>query len=414
MDNHAEKMEEWVQKVSGSGWKWYVKRLSGNDTLANESHQAGPYIPKPVMFDLFPQMEHAAEINPRVEFKAQIDSCLLPEQSVRLIWYNNKSRNESRITGWGGKSSPVLDPDSTGSLCVFAFRLNSAGKVEICRAWLCTTIEEEYSLESLVGSVDPGKWLYGSREKFKALFESEKSADPCIMDSDTILQSWNGKFPTGAEIIRQVISAIPGVISENPDKRLMLRRDCEFTLFKSLENHFVLPQIKSGFSTIEEFTDFANSILNRRKSRSGKSLELQAREIFLEENLTDFVHDKCSEGKKRPDFIFPSDTAYQDENYPVEKLRILAAKTTCKDRWRQVTREADRVPVKHLLTLQEGVSLNQFEEMTDSGIKLVVPSSLKGKYNKKIRNELMTFDQFISNTKSLYEKEPTSFCLDNE
>ncbi len=403
MDESLEKMEEWIQEVSGSGWMWYVKRLSGNDTLANESHQAGPYIPKSVMFDLFPQMEHDVEPNPRVEFMARIDSYLLPERPVRLIWYNNKSRDESRITGWGGKSSPILDPDSTGSLAVFAFRLSSTGKVEVCRIWLCTTVEEEYSFEGIVGTVDPGKWLYGSRDKFKGLSESGEPADPCVVDPHTILQSWNGKFPTGSEIVQQVISAIPGAISENPDKRLMMRRDCEFTLFKSLENHFVLPQVKSGFDTIEEFTSFANSILNRRKSRSGKSLELQAREIFLEEGLISFVHDKCSEGRKRPDFIFPSDTDYQDESYPVEKLRILAAKTTCKDRWRQVTREADRVPVKHLLTLQEGVSLNQFEEMTDSGIKLVVPSLLKGKYNKKIRSQLMTFDQFIKETKSLYE-----------
>jgi hypothetical protein len=55
---------------------------------------------------------------------------------------------------------------------------------------------------------------------------------------------------------------------------------------------------------------------------------------------------------------------------------MLAAKTTCKDRWRQILNEADRIPAKHLLTLQEGVSEGQFREMNDAGVRLVVPRAL--------------------------------------
>ena len=94
--------------------------------------------------------------------------------------------------------------------------------------------------------------------------------------------------------------------------------------------------------------------------------------------------------------------AYQDVSYPSDKLRMLAAKTTCKDRWRQVIREADRIPVKHLLTLQEGVSLNQYQEMEEAGIKLVVPKQLHKKYPNDIRTKLISLDHFISDTKSIY------------
>jgi len=48
--------------------------------------------------------------------------------------------------------------------------------------------------------------------------------------------------------------------------------------------------------------------------------------------------------------------------------------TTCKDRWRQVINEADRIPEKHLFTLQPTISKNQLREMTDEKVHLVVPS----------------------------------------
>jgi hypothetical protein len=36
---------DWLDEYSGSEFVWYIKRLSANDTLANNTHQAGPYIP---------------------------------------------------------------------------------------------------------------------------------------------------------------------------------------------------------------------------------------------------------------------------------------------------------------------------------------------------------------------------------
>ena len=401
-------LEEWIHEVSGPGWVWYVKRLSGNDTLLTGGHQAGPYIPKQVVFDVFRSLEKSDELNPRIQFPVYLDSDTLSEQIVTAIWYNNKvisdgTRNECRITNWGGSSSPLLDPESTGSLCVFAFKLSKQGDAKVCRTWLCKTVAEEDAMEDYIGSVEPGYWVYLSRDKYRILAASEPGMDPCVMDSESVIASWSENFPTGSEIIDKVISLIPDVRKELPDKRLILRRNCEFKLFKSLEQHFVSPHVQSGFESIEEFVNYANSILNRRKSRSGRSLELHAKAIFQEEKLTSFAHDRCSEGRKRPDFIFPSDTAYQDESYPAEKLRILATKTTCKDRWRQVTREADRVDIKHLLTLQAGVSLNQFQEMEEAGIQLVVPAPLHTEYHESIRDKLIKLEDFIKEVRSLYE-----------
>ncbi|MDP9053914.1 MAG: type II restriction endonuclease [Acidobacteriota bacterium] len=75
---------------------------------------------------------------------------------------------------------------------------------------------------------------------------------------------------------------------------------------------------------------------------------------------------------------------------------MLAAKTTCKDRWRQITHEADRIAIKHLLTLQEGLSEGQFNEMVGAGVQLVVPTALHDAYPKEVRPHLMSFESFIA------------------
>ena len=79
---------------------------------------------------------------------------------------------------------------------------------------------------------------------------------------------------------------------------------------------------------------------------------------------------------------------------------MLAVKTTCKDRWRQILNEANKIPVKHLFTLQEGVSVNQFNEMRDENVVLVVPADVINKYPVAIRADILTLNQFIRDTKS--------------
>jgi len=80
---------------------------------------------------------------------------------------------------------------------------------------------------------------------------------------------------------------------------------------------------------------------------------------------------------------------------------MLAVKTTCKDRWRQILNEADKIPRKHLLTLQEGVSENQFDEMTQANVMLVVPEPLIIKFPENVRPKLLTLERFIDMVRHL-------------
>lgn len=400
-------LTDWMDEHTGPQYLWYVKRLSGNDTLANGSHQAGPYIPREVLFDVFLSLNRPNTLNPDKWFEVRIDSHA-DVRRVRAIWYNNKvlgtgTRNEARVTNFGGGNSALLDPESTGALAVFAFRREEDGEASVCHVWVCGHETEADLVEDRIGPVEPGKYKIWTVDEHGLFPPVQRQRMSCWLEPDDMPAEWLVRFPSGAEIIRKAVERRPahGVVV---DQRLMRRRDCEFEIFRSVEEAIELPWIRRGFHTVDEFIARAQTILQRRKSRSGRSLELHAREIFLEEGLgegREFAHQPESDPGKRPDFLFPSQAAYRDRSFPAQRLRMLAVKTTCKDRWRQILNEADRIPQKHLLTLQEGISENQFREMTDAQVQLVVPEPLISLYPRSVQPHIQTLESFIGDVRHL-------------
>ncbi|MEZ6128916.1 MAG: type II restriction endonuclease [Planctomycetaceae bacterium] len=404
-------LTDWIEENTDRHIVWYVKRLSGNDTLANGSHQAGPYIPKEFLFEVFPSLHRADAENPDTWFEVRIDSHG-DARNVRATWYNNKfrggTRNEARLTNFGGAESALLDPESTGSLAVFAFHKDESGQARVCRVWVCDHETEADVIEDRIGPVEPGKFLIWTVDDRHSREFQPSQRTSCWLEPEEIPAEWLTRFPTGAEIISRAI-ALRSDHRLAVDQRLLRRRDCEFQVFRSLEQAVELPAIQAGFNNIDDFIARAQTILQRRKSRSGRSLELHARAIFNEEQLrdgVDFDHQPESEPGKRPDFLFPSEVSYKDTRFPANRLRMLAAKTTCKDRWRQILNEADRIPVKHILTLQEGISENQFREMSEASVQLVVPTPLMTTYPQTVRPYLQSLESFIADVRLLNLNEP--------
>jgi hypothetical protein len=397
----------WMDVCSVEGAVWYVKRLAANDTLATHAHQAGPYVPKDFLFGVFPSLNRPDAKNPDVWLPLLVDSH--GEQArIRAVWYNNKlfggTRNEARLTNFGGRSSALLDPESTGSLTVFVFLTSRTAPA--LRVWIARSPGEEDLIEERVGPVEPGRWVVWSpsRQPQRDLFEAEPPARTnCNLSPEEMPAAWLESFPSGAEIIRKAIELRPARALA-VDVRILQRRKCEYEVFRSLEQAVELPRIREGFSSVDEFVARAQTVLQRRKARSGRSLELHTREILVEEGFEEgsaFSHGPESDPGKRPDFLFPSEAAYKDPAFPQSALRMLAAKTTCKDRWRQILNEAGRVPTKHLLTLQEGVSENQFREMSDAGVRLVVPKDLQNAYPAAVRPALLTLGAFLDEVRAL-------------
>ncbi len=402
-------LTDWMANYGRPGTVWFAKRLSGNDTLANDTNQAGPYIPKEFLFEVFPSLDRPEAKNPDHRFDLYVDSHR-DHKKVRAVWYNSKvrgegSRNEARITGFGGIESALLDPESTGALAVFVFVLDVNHVAVSCHVWVCRDQTQEVLFEERLGPIEPKTYVTWRPATQPAPMHPVGLPvhASCHLTDEEIPADWLERFPSGEGIIRKVLQLRPG-IGQNVDVRLLKRRQCEYEVFKSIEQAFFLPRIRGGFQTVDSFVNLAQTILQSRKSRSGKSLELQAREIMAEEGFqagTHFAHGPEIEGGKRPDFLFPNKGAYEDASFPASKLRMLAAKTTCKDRWRQVLNEANRVPIKHLLTLQEGVSEGQFREMQEAGVQLVVPVGLHKSYPASVRPRLMTFAGFLADVKSL-------------
>ena len=398
-------LTDWLTQFSGPDYIWFVKRLSGNDTLATKAHQAGPYIPKEFLFEVFPDLHRPKTRNPDKIFPLYIDSHA-DRRDVRAIWYNNRlhgrTRNEARITGFGGAASALLDPDSTGALTIFAFN----PKKGECHVWVCQHETEEDVVEERIGPVEPGKAVVWSSKGLAAEIPVvAKVRANCWLAAKEIPPQWLKQFPSGEQIIRKTVE-LRADNALNPDKRLLRRRECEFEIFRSVEEAVELPAVRAGFRSIGEFMGRAQTILQRRKARSGRSLELHAKELFVEEGLkegTQFVHQprEADSGKRGPDFLFPSREAYSDPSFPSARLRMLAVKTTCKDRWRQILTEADRIKIKHLLTLQEGVSEKQFREMVGAGVQLVVPEPLKKTFPTSVQEHLQTMESFIADVRLL-------------
>ena len=84
--------------------------------------------------------------------------------------------------------------------------------------------------------------------------------------------------------------------------------------------------------------------------------------------------------------------------FPTNKLISLAAKTTCKDRWRQIINEADRLRdrPKYLCTLQQGISPAQMDEMQNENVILVVPKQYIASYPVDRQDRIWTLSKFIA------------------
>ena len=119
--------------------------------------------------------------------------------------------------------------------------------------------------------------------------------------------------------------------------------------------------------------------------------------IFTAAQL-EYEEQAVTEDNKKPDFLFPNGEA--------NKLVFLGAKTTCKDRWRQVLNEADRIETKYLFTLQQGISKNQLREMKHEHLKLVVPASYRTSFDKEFQPEIETLASFIEMVKLKQNSNP--------
>ncbi|MCB1324313.1 MAG: hypothetical protein H7A21_17230 [Spirochaetales bacterium] len=217
-----------------------------------------------------------------------------------------------------------------------------------------------------------------------------KETGAVFPDSDHLSRRAQRIFEQLYETGRSSIARPPA----DPDDAIVRLVEIEYALFRFLEHEIYRGHLATPFGDVTELLGVALEIINRRKSRAGRSLENHLAYIFDRFGLS-YGTNEITEGRKRPDFLFPGINEYHDPTFPTDRLLCLGAKTTCKDRWRQVLSEADRLGTIHLFTLQQGISSAQLEEMHGAGVVPVIPADFHKLCRPEDRSRLLDLRSFL-------------------
>ncbi len=363
----------------------YCKFLSANDSGATGGHQSGILISKQAKEMLFAQnLENESIAKRTVMIRWQNDL----ETQSSFTWYSSK--NELRVTRFG-RNFPFLTTDQTGALFVFTRQDTDHYSAFI--------LETEDDIEQFLGAFGISPTETNRMIDRSAVLPETKEQLAIQEFISTLTEDFplSELMSAAARDIQNRVYNHLEWIRTNPDRKIIDWTNTEYALFRAIEHARYGEQIARGFSTVDEFISKANEVLNRRKSRAGKSFEHHLAAVF-DGNSILYTAQGVTEGNKKPDFLFPSQAAYHDATFPTERLISLAAKTTCKDRWRQVINEADRLRgmPKYLCTLQQGVSPAQMDEMQAENVILVVPRPYISFYPKEKQERIWTLNRFVS------------------
>ena len=227
------------------------------------------------------------------------------------------------------------------------------------------------------------------------------AADADAASLDAFIDDFGLAFPTTRVFSQRARESLPTIDPlDDPDRALEAWMDREEALFRRLERRIVAGRLEEGFVDagvvdVDGFVKFSLSVQNRRKARAGQALENHAEVIFRAFGI-DYVRGAITEKNRRPDFVFPSLAAYRAA--PVEgddRLTMLGAKSSCKERWTQVLEEAAKIRKKHLLTLEPGIAESQTVKMRDVNVQLVVPLGIHPTYRASQRAWLWTLREFV-------------------
>lgn len=388
MESHVFEAINLVQ----TGCPSFFKFIAANETGDTGGHQCGFYIPRDFA-ELALGEPCVKGSNKDIRAKIAWNDDKITES--RFVYYGVGTRNESRITQFG-RGFEFLRSEYTGALVVFTQTARNS-----YRAFVFNSEDE---INEFLGALG-----LGPADANKLIRLDGKS--PEIQEEqafEEFIRSLSEDFPSSdamsaaARKIEDSIYDHEDYIKTRPDEKLISWSEIEYRLFRAIENERYAAFVNTGFSSVDDFIEKANKVLNRRKSRAGKSLEHHLGAIFSGNGI-EFEGQVVTEGNKKPDFIFPSSAAYHDAAYPNDKLVFLAAKTTCKDRWRQILNEADRFRgrTKYLCTLQQGMTEKQMNEMAAEDVVLVVPKPYVKSYPAHTSMHIITLVDFITSVKHI-------------
>jgi len=266
-----ENLQEAILLVNDSVYA-YCHYITPNDVGATGGHQCGFTFAKPFYRMFF---EEPGEKGSNKEVFVDIDwqKGLIKTES-RAIYYGVGTRNEYRLTRFG-KGFEFLREDYIGSLQVMT--KDQEGK------YYAYVLSDQDNIEDFMDafSLDVTK---GNQEIDKSSTISPD--DKLKTDFSAFIES-HIDFPDTIEMaafVRKCVIAANQYtekkIANDADRIILKWTDAEYQLFRGLEEKIYHPVFSKPFDNCQSLVEFANTILNRRKSRAGKSLEHHLAEIF--------------------------------------------------------------------------------------------------------------------------------------
>jgi hypothetical protein len=293
-----------------------------------------------------------------------------------------------------------------------AFLVAKDSEWESRAKWLFALPDDEGAGSDLFQSKEvseEGLSEFFSRQTLNFLGFTPVSVPNGIQSLANELMSTHKKALPPTKIVSQFIrSKTDGVdIMTDPDTAIERWLDLEEKVFFAVEKMLVgdilsdalstgkSPFLSGGDLPLDEILAIALSVFQRRKSRVGHAFENHFQQILIDWHIF-HVRGGHTEGKAKPDFLFPGLAEYKSA--PVVgalNLTILGLKHTCKDRWRQVPTEAAKVPKKHILTMERSISTHQTDEMKTQGVSLVVPKGILGTFTLKQQADMLIIRDFL-------------------
>ena len=310
---------------------------------------------------------------------------------------------------YAATSEPIVLLAQAGDLLLLA-KLKGRDKLVVMLCQADTTIAHQllwlFGLEpmgtkasiKMLSPDDSVRLGYAARSVLDVMGIELEEAEPDAMGQ--LIDRFGLNFPPTAVFSAFARDTMDDVYPvDDPDGTLIGWMDHEEALFRHLERNIVAERLAKGFmedmgADVDGFISFSLSVQNRRKSRAGWAFGHHV-EAILKAHGLQYKREATTEKRYGPDFLFPGESEYHDPHFNAALLTMLGAKTSCKDRWRQVLAEANRVETKHLITLQPGISTTQTTEMQSENLQLVVPRGIFPSYTIDQQKWLMDTAGFL-------------------
>ncbi len=393
----------------------FVKKLTRNDRSwswesKKGTHQGGPYIPaRERDSGFFPDLKLKERSPGEDDIREVFFSTYWPQtgetRKSRLVHYTSKGE-ETHLTGLSKQPFKTLAPasflllgkisssasgpiyhcltiDSTSDDAVLLEDTLSLGPDFICEIAHPTEKETAFKeqqltfLELVLRAFRDGRIAEFVREYATIPNPAEMAARARKQYCERYQLSKLDPFdlPNPGDVIREISRGVEWELFKDVQLKARSLNLLGLIVGHDPKEASIERVIASLVNNYQKIDAVLLSASQQRKARAGASFEHHIEQLLLDGNIP-YEKQVVLESKRRPDFILPSLALFKSNKRAKETVVVLSAKTTLRERWKQVQSEIENCCL-FLATVDENVAGNAIQDMHTLGIVLVVPEALK-------------------------------------